>query len=152
MKHGLYLLACISVLAACTSPVTTAQRTVTLEGNDLRISSGTLSNGRFITVENVRKTWEGELQGGKEKWTARSDLLHTTARNEIETICGQWFVAIHKGPIYNMLDSDETMGGMAPALGVEVSMVAYLAAEASTKDTNIPTSVYMEFSCPNEGK
>jgi hypothetical protein len=51
-----------------------------------------------------------------------------------------------------MLDNDETMGGMAGVLGVSVAMAAYLAAEAATKDSNIPTGVYMEFGCPEDRK
>jgi len=152
MKRSLYLLAAFAALAACDSPVTTSKRTVTEGGNGLLITSGTTGGGRFVSVDNPQKSWEGDLKGGREKWGARRDVLHDTARNEIERICGEWFVAIHKGPVYNMLDNDETMGGAAPALGVAVSMAAYLAAEAATKDTNIPTGVYMEFSCQGEGK
>src|SRR5579872_6263802 len=114
MKQALYLLACMSVLGACAAPVTTSQRTVTVDGNDLQITSGTLNNGRFISVEKTQKVWEAGLKGGKEKWIARRDILLLTARNDIERICGEWFVAMHKGPIYNMLDNDETMGGAAP--------------------------------------
>lgn len=51
-----------------------------------------------------------------------------------------------------MLDNDETMGGMAPVLGTTASMLAYLAAEAATKDTNIPTGAYVEFNCPQDKK
>jgi hypothetical protein len=152
MKRVLYLLTCMSALAACASPVTTSQRTVTVDDNRLEITSGTLNNGRFITVANAQKVWEGDLKGGKEKWIARRDVLLLTARNEIEAICGEWFVAMRKGPIYNMLDNDETLGGAAPALGVAVSMAAYLAAEAATQVTNIPSSVYIEFSCQDDKK
>src|SRR5580658_773916 len=120
MKQALYLLACMSGLVACASPVTTSQRTVTVDGNNLQITSGTLNNGRFITVENAQKVWEADLKGGKEKWIARRDILLLTAKDEIERICGQPFVAMHKGPVYNMLDNDETLGGAAPALGVAV--------------------------------
>lgn len=152
MKRAIYSWACMVGLAACAAPVTTSHKTITVEGNTLQITSGTGNTGRFISVENTRKVWEGSLKGGKEKWLARRDMLNMTARKEIEHICGEWFVALHKGPIYRMLDSDETMGGMAPALGVGVAMAAYLAAEASTKDTNIPASVYMEFSCQRDEK
>ena len=126
-------------------------KTVPVDDNNLKISSGTLSSGRFVTVENAQKLWEGELKGGKEKWPARRDALLVTARSEIEGICGEWFVAM-KAPIYNMLDSDETLGGAAPALGVAVSMAAYIAAEANTQVTNIPSSVYIEFSCQDDKK
>lgn len=152
MKRALYLFVSMFGLVACASPVTTSQKTVTAEGNELEITSGTFSNGRFVSVKKTQKAWEAHLKGGKEKWTARSDALRLTARGEIHRICDEWFVAIQKGPIYNMLDSDETMGGIAPALGVSVAMVAYLAAEAATKDTNIPSSVYMEFTCPKDEK
>lgn len=139
-------------LVACSAPVTTSQKTVTSYGNNLQVVSGTDNNGRFIMVANAQKTWEGVLKGGKEKWIMRRDFLNRFARDEIEKICGSWFVAIRKGPIYNMLDNDETMGGVAPALGVAFSMAAYLAAEAATKDTNVPASAYIEYSCQDDKK
>lgn len=116
------------------------------------MTSGTLAKGRFITVANAQVGWQGDLEGGKEQWGARSELLYKTARSGIASICGEWFVAVHKGPVYTMLDNDETMGGMAPVLGVAASMVAYLAAEANTKDENISVSAYMEFSCQSDEK
>lgn len=152
MKSVLYFLACLPALVACSGPVTTSERTEEVEGNNLQITTGTLSDGRFITVANAQKVWEGDLKGGKDKWGNRRDFLLLNARQEIESICGQWFVAMRKVPFYNMLDNDETMGGLAPALGATVAMAAYLAAEAATKDTNIPSSVYIEFSCDDDKK
>jgi hypothetical protein len=152
MKRVLYLLVCMSGLVACAAPVTTSQRTEIIHDNKLQITSGTFDKGRFVSVANAQKVWEARLKGGKEKWILRRDLLRFIARKEIEHICGSHFVAIRKGPIYNMLDNDETMGGVAPALGVSVAMLAYIAAEAATLPTNIPASVYMEFSCQKDEK
>src|SRR5438105_156611 len=116
MKRALYLLACLPALSACAPAVTTSQRTVAVWGNTLHIASGTLSGGRFVSVANAQKTWEGDLKGGKEKWNARRASLELYARKEIERICGHWFFALRRGPVYNMLDNDETMGGVAPVL------------------------------------
>lgn len=148
VKQAACVLACASALGACAEPVTTSRQTVTVDGNPLQVSSGTWSEGYFVSVDNVSNTWKGRLKGGKEKWNARRDLLQMQMRNEVTRICGTWFVAPHRGPVYRMLDNDETMGGMAPVLGVSASMIAYLAAEAATKDENIPTGVYFEFECP----
>lgn len=152
MRHPWYLLICMVGLAACAAPVTTAQKTATAHGNKLEIVSGTFSGGRFISVTKAEKVWTGQLKGGKEKWGARRGALHATAKKEIERICGEWFFATLKKPVYNMLDNDETMGGVAPMLGASVAVFAYLAAEAATEDTNIPSGMYMEFSCPKDEK
>lgn len=151
MKHTITLLACLA-LVACSSPVVKSQKTTTVEGNSLQVVSGTANGGRFISVANSQKEWAGGLKGGKEQWNARRGVLLSTARTEMEQVCGDWFVALRKGPLYTMLDSDETMGGVAPALGVTVAMAAYIAAEAATKDTNIPSRIYMEFSCQGDEK
>ena len=150
ITRSLCFTACLG-LAACSSPVTTSTQTVVLYGNTVQITSGTLSKGRFVNVADSQKTWEGDLKGGKEKWGNRRDALHLTANSEIIRICGDWF-ALTKGPIYNMLDSDETMGGVAPALGVSVAMIAYIVADAATQDTNVPASTYVEFTCPKDEK
>lgn len=151
MKPKNALLVCL-VLAACSSPVVKSHTTKVVGGNNLQVTSGTVSGGRFISVANTHKEWAASLKGGKERWNARRGALLSTARAEMEQICGDWFVALRKGPLYNMLDSDETMGGVAPALGVTVAMAAYIAAEAATKDTNVPSSMYMEFACQSDEK
>lgn len=153
MKRSAFFLSCLLACSACSSPVVTAQRTETIDGNRLQITSGTNSAGRYVAVENVDKRWEGSLKGGKEKWGVRRDLLKKTYRDEIEQVCGEWFYEEVQSAHYNMLDKDETMGGVAPVLGVTASMVAYAAAEASTDPANIPVSVYSEFRCrkDNEG-
>jgi len=147
MKRVIYLLASLLVLVACTEPVVTSRRTVTQDDNELRITSGTWNKGRFILVETAKIGWEADLAGGKEQWSARREFLYSVARDDIRDICGDTFFAVPKRPVYNMLDNDETMGGIAPVLGVAASMVAYLAAEAKTKDENIPVSLYIEFNC-----
>ena len=81
---------------------------------------------------------------------ARRDFLKECVKKEAQRICGNRFYATTKKPIYNMLDGDETMGGAAAVMGVGASMLAYLAVAASTKDTNVPAAVYMEFSCMSD--
>ncbi len=153
MRRAYCLAALLLVLPACAPPpVTTSTREVEIDDNRLKVSSGTWSKGRFVFVENAKMGWDGDLEGGKEKWEARRQFLYVNARKEIQDICGNWFFAMPKEPVYNMLDNDETMGGIAPVLGVAASMVAYLAAEAKTKDTNVPVSVYIEFSCEKDEK
>lgn len=149
MKHTLYSLLCL-LLPACSKPVIDMQHVKTVDGNKLQITQGTFDGGRFVTVENVDKRWVGRMKGGKEKWGARKTLLEDMSTQEIRSICGTWHYMPTLGPFYNMLDKDETMGGVAPVLGITASMAAYVAAASSTDEANIPTSVYTEFRCHND--
>jgi hypothetical protein len=46
-----------------------------------------------------------------------------------------------------MMDKDQTMGGVAPVLGMTAMMAAHLAASSATDPANIPVGLYTEFSC-----
>jgi hypothetical protein len=154
MKSTAYIVAWLFTLTACSSPVVTSQRTETIDGNHLQITSGTNDAGHFIKVENADKRWAGSYAGGKEQWGARKKLLDREYREEIHAICGEWFYQMdrERPPSYNMLDSDETMGGLAPVLGVAASMAAYAAAYSSTSDANVPVSIYGEFRCRRDNE
>ncbi len=150
MLRILYI-APLVLLAACSSTpkVVTADRTVTVDGNNLQIVSGTLSTGRFIVVlnKNDDMRWLGPMKGGKEKWQARATLLNSWMTEDIRDLCGDIFYQSIYGPTYKMMDKDDTMGGLAPVLGITASMAAHLAASSATDDANVPVSIYSEFKC-----
>jgi hypothetical protein len=136
------------MLSACSAPKVESQRMLAVEGNRLQVTSGTIpGKGRYITIVNSDKRWSGKWKGGKEKWKARAALMENLARDEIHGICGESFFEVIRSPVYNMMDKDETMGGMAPVLGIGASMIAHLAADANTDPANVPVSLYAEFGC-----
>ncbi len=150
MKKPVYLLP-ILLLTACGSPEIKSQKREAIDGNNLEITTGAVPSGRFVSVVNVEKRWEGKLAGGKEKWGARQALLKKKLWAEMEGICGSWpYIVLDREPFYNMMDKDETLGGMAPVLGIAASMAAYMAAYSSTDEANIPVSVYADFHCRND--
>lgn len=155
MKCMLPLLPLLLIAACASTPkVVTSDRTVEVEGNTLQIASGTLSTGRFIVVlnKNPDMRWSGSLKGGKEKWQARATLLNSWMTEEIRDICGEMFYQSIFGPTYKMMDKDDTMGGLAPVLGITASMVAHLAASSATDESNVPVSIYSEFRCRKDEK
>ena len=155
MKNLLRLIP-VLLLAACSSTpkVVTSDRTVEVDGNKLQIVSGTLSTGRFVVVQNKNADmrWIGPMKGGKEKWQARATLLNSWMTEEIRDICGDLFYESVFGPTYKMMDKDDTMGGLAPVLGITASMVAHLAASSATDESNVPVSIYSEFKCRKDEK
>lgn len=155
MKNLLHIIP-ILLLAACSSTpkVVTEDRTVEVDGNKLQIASGTLSTGRFIVVmnKNADMRWVGPLQGGKDKWQARATVLNSWMTEEIRDICGDMFYQSVMGPTYKMMDKDDTMGGLAPVLGITASMAAHLAASSATDEANVPVSIYSEFKCRRDEK
>ena len=150
MTRILPLLPLLLLIACSSTPkVVTDTREVEAEGTTLQIASGTLSTGRFIVVlnKNADMRWAGSLKGGKEKWQARATLLNSWMTEEIRDICGEMFYQSIFGPTYKMMDKDDTMGGLAPVLGITASMVAHLAASSATDESNVPVSIYSEFRC-----
>lgn len=139
-------------LAACAAGVEqTSQRVVSVEGNRLQITSGIIpGTGRYVTIDNLDKRWVGKWKGGKEKWGLRAGMLDGMAKREIGTICGDWFYHVVRRPVYGMMDKDETMGGLAPVLGVTAAMAAHLAASSATDPANIPVNIYTEFGCARD--
>ncbi len=152
MKSLIHTLPCMLMLAACAAPVVESQRMETVDGNQLQFTSGTTGEGRFLRIENVEKQWHGTLKGGKEKWQARATMLNSWSTREIRDICGDTFYHLMLGPMYNMMDKDDTMGGAAPVLGIAASMAAHLAASSATDAANIPISIYSEFSCRKDAR
>jgi hypothetical protein len=152
MARVAYILPILFLLAACgTKPEVTSQKNDTVDGNTLQVTSGTVPSGRFVAVANIDKRWEGKFKGGREKWVARRDLLQKQLWAEMERICQTWpHIVLDRGPHYNMLDKDETMGGLAPMLGSTFAMAAYVAAASATDDANIPTSGYADFHCRSD--
>ncbi len=149
MKRYLYLVPSLLLLSACGEGAV-SRKTETVDGNMLQITSGTMHTGRYVAVENVDRRWEGGLKGGRGKWLARKNLLKARTEEEMERICDNWPYVLDRGPHYNMMDKDETMGGMAPVLGMTVAVAAYAVASASTDDANIPVSAYTDFHCRND--
>lgn len=149
MKAFFYILPLI-LLSACAGPQVTSQRMMVVDGNRLQVTSGTMRDGRYVTVENVEKQWHGRMKGGKEKWKFRAGMLNNVLTHEIGMVCGDTFFRTIRPPTYKMMDKDETMGGMAPVLGIAASMAAHLAADSATDPANVPVSVYAEFGCPSD--
>ena len=143
-----YMFPLLLALTACGNNSRVESQSVEMvEGNRLQVTRGTSDDGRFISVENLDKHWRGIFKGGKEKWGKRKKLLDGMTGNEIRSICGDWFYKELRPPIYEMMDKDETMGGMAPVLGMAASMAAHLAAHSATDPRNVPVSIYREYSC-----
>lgn len=141
----------ILLLTACSADrIPPQQRIDTIEGNRLQVTSGLSDKGRYVSVENLDRQWQGKWQGGKEKWGARKKLFDVLYKREIERVCGIVFHQTLRDAEYKMMDKDETLGGVAPVLGVAASMAAYAAAYSNTDERNIPISVYTEFRCPND--
>ncbi len=151
MKHAAYI-PLLLLLAACgNNSKIDSQYLHIVDGNRLQVTTGTMDDGRFITVENLDKHWVGKYAGGKAKWRARKRLLDDLSSREMRGLCGEWLFAALRPPIYEMMDKDETMGGMAPVLGMAASMAAHVAAYSATDAGNVPVSVYREYRCRSDG-
>jgi hypothetical protein len=146
-----YVIPLLLMLAACGNNSRVESQDIrTVSGNRLQVTRGISDDGRFISVENLDKHWVGKYKGGKEKWSARLHLLDDMSAQEIHDICGEWFFKTKRTPIYEMMDKDETMGGMAPILGMAASMAAHVAAYESTDPRNVPVSIYREYGCRSD--
>lgn len=137
-------------LTACSAPQVTAQREMEVGGNKLLVTSTKAGEGRGLRIENLEKRWVGKYAGGQEKWSARVALLDNLSKSEIISVCGGWAHNVIKPATYNMMDKDETMGGVAPVLGVTALMVGHLVASSNTDPANVPVGVYTEFRCPKD--
>ena len=130
----------LALLTGCSTTDSTWLKSV--DGNQFEISSGTVRNSRFVTVENKMRTWNGAYQGGEEKIAERKDLLLQLTGEEAARICGQENYEIDSDPFYSMTDkSPGTFGG---------GLIGFAIAHIAAKNENIPTSIHCNYLCKTE--
>jgi len=135
-----FLVLPLLLISSCATVDTTWLREI--DGNEFEVSSGRLTEGRFITVDNKLRTWNGQFRGGEEKVELRKEFLTKLAEQEAATLCSNSGFEKKDEPNFGMTDTNPMAFG-GGLLGV-------LVAEAVSSYDNLPVSIHYRFKCDND--
>ncbi len=136
-----WMLAAVFSLSGCVSIDSTWYKKY--DNNQLEIKSGHVGeSGKFVTVTNTNRTWEGAYKGGEELVPKRKELLLSVGKDEAEKVCAGKGYSPSGEPDYLMLDrSPDVFGG---------GLIGYALASGLSEYENLPTAMHLNYKCQNK--